>query len=333
MSTIWAYSRNVPGRTCADARLLSEPTNLHYPSGNDRGQAGWDIGLMFGDIPDLADKIREATAAQAASCARSNRRADPVSRLAINVHGDPGKIDADGTGAVYDFDALWRKYSSAIRTINNALSPGASVLIMGCNVARGDAGAKFLMDASSTAFPGHQVVGFTTIGETMRQFRSGGQCSEPGMRDTPYESPSEGSSAMKAEREKELLTLPWASETSPHAKIALNGKIIKGAEQSVAAVDYSVDKYLPGSWSVAIGGWNGYFVFGANHTVYWTAAGTGRHGGKWSAVGNRVTWSFDDDAKDFKRDFQVATPLKTTIDGTVTIKSRNSGFFVMSKQS
>jgi hypothetical protein len=190
------------------------------------------------------------------------------------------------------------------------------------------------MDMSKTAFPGHKVVGFKTIGETLRQYRRGESCTEPGMRDTPYDTPSEGFPEIKAQREKDVLTLPWASEDSPNAKVALNGTITKGAEQPVAQTDLSFQSYLPGTWNVTIGSWNGYFVFSSNNTVYWfTDESRVPHYGKWGTMAGSIDWSFSDDPPGWVRDFQVLTPLKSSLNGTITIKGVPHGFFTMSKLS
>jgi len=326
MTTIWAYSKGAPGKTCEDARLLKGGTNLQYPAGDDKGQAGWDIGLMFNNIGDLAEKLRVLR----------QTKTDPITRLAINLHGSPGEIDADsvGTGgAMYDFKKLWNRYSSQLVSINQMLAPGATVLIMGCNVAKGDEGAAFLTALSKDAFPNHKVVGFTTIGETLGQFRRGEYCTEPGMRDTPYDNPSEGQLLVKAQREKEYLKLPWASEFSPHTKVALNAKIIAGAEPSVPPLDYSFQNYLPGTWSVTIGPWDGYFVFQSGGTIYWTdKIPSRRHQGMWWTMAGSIDWSFSDDAHGWKRTFEILTPLKSTVNGKITIDGREHGFFTMSKQ-
>lgn len=321
MTDIWAFSKNVPGNTCEDARLLGGGTNLQFPAGNDKGQAGWDIGLMFNNFGDLPEKLKG--------------KPGPITRLAINVHGSPGKIDADSVGTVadsYDFPSLVKRYGTSLTAINNLLAAGAPVLIMGCNVAKGDVGASFISDMSKTAFPGHKVVAFTTIGETLRQYRSGGGCSEPGMRDTPYDNDSEGMPKVQEEREKEVLTLPWASENSPHAKVALNGQIIAGAEQSTPSTDMSPQAYLPGTWNVTIGGWNGYFIFTRDGTAYWTnAEGGSRHKGTWITTAGAVDWSFADDPDGWVRTFEVLTPLKTNLNGTVTVRGVPHGTFAMSK--
>lgn len=326
MPAVWAYSIAAPGKTCADARLLWGGTKLQYPEGNDKGQSGWDIGLMFTTFGDLAEKLRVLPMP----------KDEAITRLAINLHGTPGKIDAGGLAVeadMYDFNKLWNRYSSQLALINLRLADGAVVLIMGCNVAKGDVGAQFLVDLSKFAFPKHKVVGFTKIGETMRQFRSGESCTEPGMRDTPYDNPSEGLPTIKAQREMDTLSLPWASETSPHAKIALNGEIISGAEPAIPTTDYSFNNYLPGSWSITIGDWNGYFVFSRGGDVYWTDSTLRKHPGKWWTMAGCIQWSFSDDAAGWVRIFEILTLLKATLNGKITIKGRDHGFFTMSKQT
>jgi hypothetical protein len=326
MAAIWAYSKGAPGKTCEDARLLGGGTNIQYPVGNNQGQAGWDIGLMFTNFGDLSERLRKLL----------QDKSRPINRLAINLHGMPGKIDADSVGtenAMYDYNKLWNRYSSQLTFMNQMLAPGAVVLIMGCNVASGDRGAAFLTDLSTSVFRDHKVVGFTTIGETLGQFRHGEFCTEPGMRDTPYDNSSEGMPKIRAEREKKYLELPWASESSPHSKVALNGKIISGAEPPAPVTDYSFQSYLHGTWSVKIGGWEGYFLFRKDGTVDWTnVEATQRHPGKWWTMSGSVEWSFSDDTPGWKRTFQVLTPLSSTLNGTITINGRAHGFFSMSKQ-
>jgi hypothetical protein len=332
VTSIWAYSSNVPGRTCADARLLGGGTNILYPAGNDSGQAGWDIGLMFSTLGDLGAKLDTAM----------KSRPDKITRLAINVHGNPGVIDANSSGTSYGFWDLWNKYSSQIVFIRIQLAPLAPVLIMGCQVAAGDIGAQFLCDMSKTAFPGHKVVGFTTIGETLRQFRAGEQCSEPGMRDTPYDTPSEGIPELKLAREKEVFTLPWASETSPHAKIALDGVIIGGAEPPVPATDYGADTYLPGTWGVVSGPWKGEYGFARpnprERKCWWREYDSGiLHYGNWfyPEGGGTVAWQFDEEGRDWNSRplYEVPVPLSSFVRGNKTLRGTPYGSFTMSKMT
>jgi len=322
---VWAYSADSPAKTCEDARYLGDGTKLlTYPgSPSDQGQPGWDIGLGFDTFVDLTEKLQKLYAQYGA-----------FSRLAINMHGAPGAVVADSDNKTYTFEQLWQKYQTQLEAMNRMLASGATLLIMGCNVGAGSAGDSFLIHLSQK-FPGHKVVGITTIGETMRQTRSGGFCSEPGMKDSTYDNSSANMPTLQAEREKEFLTLPWASEDSPHAKVALNGDIINHPlEAVVAQTNYSVQTYLPGSWTATIGDWDGYFVFEAGETCYWFDQTHGKHTGNWWVNSDGVQWSFDDDPPAWKRVFRVAeTGLKTTLNGTVTIKGINHGGFIMSKQT
>jgi hypothetical protein len=321
---VWAYSADSPGKTCEDAKYLGDGTKLLAYPGNpsDKGQPGWDIGLGFDTFADLTERLRKL-----------NAQYGSFSRLAINVHGAPGAIVADSDNKTFTFEDLWQKYRSQLDSINKMLEGGASLLIMGCNVGAGSAGDSFLIHLSEK-FPGHKVAGVTTIGETMRQTRSAGGCSEPGMKDSPYDSPSTNMPNLQNEREKEFLTLPWASEDSPHAKVALNGAIIRRPPEAViATTNYSVVTYLPGTWTATIGDWNGYFVFEAGETCYWFDEKMQKHSGTWWVSSDSVQWSFDDDAPGWKRVFTVnATGLKTTLNGAATIKGISHGVFVISKQ-
>jgi hypothetical protein len=322
---VWAFSANSPAKTCEDAKFLGDGTKLlTYPGvPSDQGQPGWDIGLGFNTFADLTEKLNKL-----------NKLHGAFSRLAIDLHGSPGAVDADSNNQLYHFDDLIQTYRSQLESMNGMLEGGAAFLIMGCNVAAGPAGDSFLTQLSGK-FPGHRVVGITTIGETMRQTRSGGGCSEAGMKDTPYDSPSTGMPTVKDDREKEFLTLPWASEDSPHAKVALNGKIIRTPpEAPVTKTDYSVTTYLPGTWSATIGGWNGYFVFEAGETVSWFDESMRRHPGTWWVAADSVQWSFDDEDPNWRRIFTVAsTGLKTTVIGAITIKGVSHGAFTLSKQT
>jgi hypothetical protein len=335
MTTIWAVSSAAPGKTCADARLLGGGTKLEYPQGNDKGQAGWDVGLGFDTFVDLAQKI--------VALKKSKNLA--ITRLAINLHGAPGRIDADSKGTnydtAYDFDKLWKVYRQQMQQINGALEGNAMVLIMGCNVAAGDEGKQFLEKLSSQAFPNHPVVGFTTIGITARQYRNGGSCSEPGMRDSPYETPSEYLPEKdKTEREKEAMTLPWASEQSPHAAVALNGKITRrpAGDAATPQTDYSPENYIVGLWLARIGNWEGHFTFRKDHTCSWkslapAASGANSDVGTWKVVGGRVEWQFQNDKKNNynrQRIFRVEPPMQVNMKGVIV--GEDTGLFDMAKQ-
>ncbi len=177
---VWANSRSSPLQVCQNARL-SEDGNLLYPAGNERGQAGWDVGLPFQGVADLTDKLFDLKAAKG-----------PISRLAINSHGSPGSFDISSNGRdgpFLDFKTVFNRYFSPLHAIARTLTSEAVVLFMGCNVAKGEEGTKLLLRLSDI-FTGRRVVGFTTVGVSMRQYRRGANCTEPGMRDTEHEHPA-----------------------------------------------------------------------------------------------------------------------------------------------
>jgi hypothetical protein len=341
MVAIWAVSTAAPGKTCEDAQL-SGGRELHYPAGNERGQAGWDIGLSFRTLADMVDSI----------AAIRKKRSDAINRLAINLHGAPGIVDAESKGQWappadkileadglptpgihFNHKTLRDKFGVKLRELNSMLAGDAIVLFMGCNVGQDALGDEFLKVLSKETFPGKKVAGFKTVGLTYRQYRSGEKCTEPGMRDSNYNLSSFGNQKSEEEREKEAIKLPWASETSPNAKVALNGAIISGADPNVAKTEYTPAQYLPGTWSVTIGGWNGYFGFSKDGSCYWMTQGQGtRYPGKWTADAEAVRWSYPSDDPNFMRTFIVKLPLKSTVNGEVMVKGKNSGFFVMSKQ-
>jgi hypothetical protein len=88
--------------------------------------------------------------------------------------------------------------------------------------------------------------------------------------------------------------MPWASETSKHAKVALDGKIITGAD--LDAKDAEPEPV--GKWSVTLrprrGGEQVYsYEFDAFGGVRWANPFTGQNGkGSWKLTNDRIriTW-------------------------------------------
>jgi hypothetical protein len=123
-----------------------------------------------------------------------------------------------------------------------------------------------------------------------------------------------------------------------HAKGALRKRAL-GA--GVCTVSPMPRQELPGTWEVAIGGWEsgwkGIFVFSpppapklSGGQVYWAESAAGaKHLGKWTTSGNQVQWQFNDEG-DF-RIFTVDLPLQR--DGTKgIIKPEGQGWFEMRKK-
>ncbi|MFI9503756.1 hemopexin repeat-containing protein [Nocardia sp. NPDC052566] len=229
-----------------DARLLeadnSTLSKLPYPLGTTRGQAGWDTGLTFGSSNSLRRQlVDEPLDVPNFVCGNLFQSCGPlqrgqVSRLAINAHGESGEVAINGaavdrvrlTPITLATNTGLRNDLAAIR---DALDPTAPVMLFGCLAGRNSPGTALLI-ALSVFFAGHRVVGFTTIGYShgARQSRGGG-FTNPGMRDTVHLFPAK-SEAEESQRYdaiwNDLNALPWCSEFSPHAKVALNGFIISG---------------------------------------------------------------------------------------------------------
>lgn len=323
---VWANSRTSPIDTCEDAKLSAGPTLL-YPAGTNQGQAGWDVGLGYQDSGDLGQKLGAVKLSKGT-----------ITRLAINSHGAPGFFDLDGSGALLmtqndrflTVTTMGNKFNSQLAMIKMQLASDGIVLFMGCNLGQGEQGSEFLRTLSQTLFRGLLVVAFTTVGVSMQQYRAGQHCTNPGMRDTPFERPATTPELENVRYQGGVLfQLPWASESSPHAKTAKNGVILKNPDPP-QTFDWS---YIVGKWDVEIGPWKGVFVFektGAMQgSVYWMdTASLTKHGGYWSARDGAISWQFSDDPPRFKRTFNVVLPLQSLVNGSV----QPSGFFKMLKQ-
>lgn len=328
---VWANSRTAPLKVCEDARL-TDASALQYPAGTHKGQAGWDVGVLYQDASDLGRRLATVM----------NERGR-ISRLAINSHGAPGYFDLDGSNPqlmtqndlFLNIKTMGNRFNSQLALIKSYLTSDAIVLFMGCNFGRGEIGSNFLRNLSGTLFNNLIVVAFTTVGVSMQQTRSGGGCSEPGMRDTDFE---EGASSESQENTRyaygALFNFPWCSEQSPHAKVAKNGDITRNPDLPFA---FGWD-YIVGKWTVEIGLWSGIFVFeksgDSGGTVFWMdTTSLQKHGGSWSVFDGAVSWQFADDPPGFKRTFEANLPLSPLINGVAYSSGRQMGFFKMLKET
>jgi hypothetical protein len=105
---------------------------------------------------------------------------------------------------------------------------GSTVLLMGCLAGQGPSGTQLLVELSRV-WPGRRVVGFSTIGyrHPGEMKRRGDPCEFPGMRDTDapaglYANPRRFDSMWS-----DFTRMPWAAETSLHAKVVLNGAVLR----------------------------------------------------------------------------------------------------------
>lgn len=239
---VWANAKDVPGAVCADARLRDRSRWTRPTTNSDQfyGQAGWDIGVNFMHIGDLAIKLRTLNIAEGWSARSRPIQCGEIQRLAIHAHGTTGVIYINGQEeGVQDKSLKLTAETIAIHqghlhqiglmTPDNPANP-AVILFVGCLAAGGPAGTA-LLTGLSRLWPNRKVVAYATLGYApgARMLREGAHCTEPGMRDTNENDPG------KANRKEmlyweDLKTWPWATEKSPRAKVALNQTIIHGAQ-------------------------------------------------------------------------------------------------------
>ena len=245
--TIWAEN-DTPTNVERDSRLREDDgstlSRLPYPQGTTRGQAGWDVGLQFGSLKSLASKLRfQPIALPNFICGNlfqdcEQLKPGQISRLGINAHGNPGEVAINGRNNPVRLNvttlATDPDLQRDLEGLRDATDPSATILFEGCLAGR-SLGGTALLTALSQFMPGRKIVGFSTV-----QFSHGGLqsrkgalgFSEPGVRDTAF-TINASSEAEEDARHlpiwNDLNALPWASEFSPHAKVALNGVIIRGA--------------------------------------------------------------------------------------------------------
>ena len=344
-AAVWAAASNVAIMPCEDARLGGGKSDKKYPNGSEMGQAGWDYGVNFSNFTDLTRKLEEL----------ASDKNIVISRLALNIHGAPGRVDADCKASrqtwgkepkpieevTYDVEELIHNHSSRLNAIGRLLTADAVVFFMSCNAGVGTFGDTFLMRLSNE-WSGRRVVAFSSYGNSTQGLRGGGEkCTDPGMKDTGRNinqdemSPAMKEAARVADRDR-----PWAWEESPSAKVALNGGITrepddeKRVREGMAAKAASVVA-LEGRWNVRIGNWTGWFTFiKEKNVVFWSDLTTRSKPGRWDRKSGRVVWSFpDDDPPGWVREFVAEEPIKHDTAGSAMVpgKPGTKGFYTMSK--
>jgi hypothetical protein len=276
---VWASHAQAPTNVSRDdPRLDAGKARIAYPSGDLRGQAGWQISVEFSDLNELANKLTKLIIPTYYGDDRAGEAVVPpgrITRLGINAHGEPGNFHVNGPSAWFDrfneqsINDMQILQNHRRRTVINRatgelgdpeapgvtdsldrirpmLAPAAPVLLLGCQAGQGTSGA-FLLTALSKrntydgqlhlVFEGHPVTAFTSIGYAggQRQIRPSAGFYETGMRDTNFltASRSRGGGDTREEDARvarywaDLEAWPWASESSPRAKTALNGTIIR----------------------------------------------------------------------------------------------------------
>ena len=196
---VWTACLKTPQRFSDLDGRLPQPNGGDLPIGQD----GWSVAFDFGNFADLADKLSGGTFNMPSHvCGNALFSCPPleqnqVFRLAITVHGAPGVADVDGV------------FASAAAA-NVATQDDDRFL----NVATLKSG-KF--DASLSKI--EQCFHDNTI-----VFLMGCRIAAGGRPTRDFETLAVWN---------DLKRLPWASERSPHAKIAFRGVLIKRTPEPV----------------------------------------------------------------------------------------------------
>lgn len=252
--SIWAVANNTECIPCADARYHGghdwPPTNSASPRGTQEdGAVGWDWGIPFGSFAGLIQNITTGTppdfvcgAGMFGSCPPPGD--NEVTELGIDAHGDSGVVDIDchsqinqgviPASAYYDVlnvATIHGKYAPQMKELDRLLVKDHGVLFFaGCRTGAGVSGSEFLMEVSKM-LPGRDIIAMTTItitipGRVKWSMSGGGVCCQPGTRDTSFIVPQDDS--VPGQDWFDLTKYPWASNASPHAKVARDGAIIGG---------------------------------------------------------------------------------------------------------
>jgi len=228
---VWAYHSDF-GTLCRNAKLDSG-SGLQYPQGNTKGQAGWHVAVRFTSLDDLARKFSSDMPMPSQYCGRWFRDCDSIRRgeiirLAIMAHGNQGgMVHLNGQKAPGINAALVSSNNKALSQIGLMTSQaGSTIILMGCLAGQGVPGTRLLVELSRV-WPGRQVVGFSTVGyrHPGQMKRKGESCELPGMRDTDASAYLFANPRRFDHLWSDFKAMPWASETSSHAKVVLNGSV------------------------------------------------------------------------------------------------------------
>lgn len=248
---VWASGPGTPTSVCEDARLTGEPGRTRSTSS---GQAGWDLGVNFTTLTDLATKLSTLELPEwllgpfpalnegrwfAGEPARRIMHGE-IRALAINAHGEHNHLRTSGSTQAGLRPSTMTENLGDLTTIGRFLAPDATVYLMGCVVVPPDVQQARLLFALSRRWSGRRMVGYQTVG-----YQAGGEmkrsslesflesCAEPGMRDGDQTSAtlSQGQrDAVYGSRWNRVspdyrVGLPWATEWSPHAVVVRSRRV------------------------------------------------------------------------------------------------------------
>jgi hypothetical protein len=221
------------------------------------GQDGWDVAFDFASLAHLASEIDGGFSVPSHACGNLIFDCGPIddnqiTRLVINAHGGPGVVDTDNiVGKDIDSSVDFLKNDRILSAgtvsqkkadldkILKKLAWRATVFFMCCLTGEGTEGEDFLK-AISMAWATKEitVVGYRAIlycGLQSKRGSSGANC-YPGCRETHYSNQRTGKDPRDYElpgQWNDLRLLPWATSTTPHARVALKGVI---TQPGVAAI-------------------------------------------------------------------------------------------------
>jgi hypothetical protein len=166
-----------------------------------------------------------------------------IKRLAFVAHGAPGISDVDQKAVSGGFGvaqpapntsltlARLNSYDFAIAHIKKAMHEDGILYFASCTMAEDPAG-EALLCALSRVWPTIRVVGsrsILSITTSNLHDKPGTGQMFAGLRDTPFRLGGVGATQMCNDLSQwnNLAGLPWFSENSPHATVALDGNIIR----------------------------------------------------------------------------------------------------------
>jgi hypothetical protein len=218
--------------------------SIEYPSGDHRGQAGWDIAIPYENLEDLANNLDVGVRLDDETEARFGPRwAQPIrpgeiSRLAFMTHGDQGgEWYANGE---HSFPLMAKPHAegesvevaaSVLRRIGRYTKPfGSNIILLGCLAGQGKGGTELLM-ALSAIWPRCTIAGFDVIGYrhagTMTKGRAG-DGEYAGMKLTWCKSQLEFQGGGRTKVDAKWDQLEWASEFSKdHAKLVMDQRLLR----------------------------------------------------------------------------------------------------------
>jgi hypothetical protein len=343
---VWAQSSTAPNLVCEDLPDTGEAGEYSPEARSPHGKGGWDERVGFGTAVSLVRNLRAQLAGRL------------VSRLGINAHGYPGYFDLDSVLSNSSFaptddaqvlaDMLSRrtfeKFLPALTELGTLLTTDAIVILEGCMAAGGPGGAQLLISLSDV-WRGRRVVGFTTVQHTPKTVPGRG-CTWAGNHDTPYENESYSEQQRYARYGQGKLSLmPYAHESSTHAKIALNGKLIKDPEKLAPSPLPGVWRWLLHSNPAALKprepdvilfrfdahnkvSWQPYRTDAANSFSSRPLAPPDASGRWWNALekgGNSYMFEFDSDPKGWKRVFTARDVTAVNAKVSIAFPDRPGG--------